>query len=212
MKLKTNFSRFFSEQARRPDGLFGRIVMSIVFDQGNAFLNDFVNELMSVQIDDRIIEIGFGTGKLIYKMAQQIDKGLIEGIDFSRAMVSIARKRNKKNIANGKVKIFEGNFDEMPYEKERFTKACSVNTLYFWPEPTHTAEKIAEILKPDGKLILAFEDIEQLKQRKLNQEVFHFYSKDEVQNLLIKAGFSKNVSIVSRKKGKSIFHCVVAIK
>jgi len=207
-----NFSTFFSEQARRPGGLFGRMVMSIVFDKGNAFLNDFVSELMSVQADDRIIEIGFGTGKLIYKMAQQIDKGLIEGVDFSKVMVSIAQKRNKKNIAKGMVKIFEGNSDKMAYEKEKFSKACSVNTLYFWPAPVHTAEKIADILEPNGKLILAFEDIEQLKQRNLNQEVFHIYSKDEVQNLLINAGFSNNVSIVSRKKGKSIFHCAVAIK
>jgi ubiquinone/menaquinone biosynthesis C-methylase UbiE len=207
-----NFSNFFSQQARRPDGLFGRIVMSIVFDRGNAFLNDFVNELISVQNDDRIIEIGFGTGKLIYRMAQQIDKGLIEGVDFSKVMVSIARKRNKKNITSGKVKILKGNFDEVSYDKESFTKACSINTLYFWPEPVHTVKKIAKILKPGGKLILAFEDIEQLKQRKLNREVFHFYSKGEVQDLFINAGFSKNVKILSRKKGKSIFHCVVAIK
>ena len=207
-----DFSSFFSEQARMPDGLFGRMVMSIVFDRGNAFLNDFVNELMSVQIDDRIIEIGFGTGKLIYRMAQQIEKGIIEGVDFSKVMVSIARKKNKKNIRIGKVKILEGNFDEMPFRKENFTKACSINTLYFWSEPVHTAKKIAEILKPDGKLILAFEDIEQLRQRKLNQEVFHLYSTGEVQDLLINAGFSKNVSSVSRKKGESIFHCVVAIK
>ncbi len=206
------FSTFFSEQARRPNGIFGRMVMSIVFDRGNAFLNDFVCELISVQTDDRILEIGFGTGKLIHKMAQQIDKGLIEGIDFSREMVSFAQKRNKENIAKGKINIFEGNFDEMSYENELFSKVCSVNTIYFWPTPVHTAKKIADILKPNGKLILAFEDIEQLKQRNLNQEVFHIYSKEEVQYLLINAGFSNNVSIVSRKKGTSIFHCAVAIK
>ena len=207
-----NFSTFFSKQARRPEGLFGRIVMRMVFDQGNAFLNNFVNDLMSVQTDDRILEIGSGTGKLINKMALKIDNGLIEGIDFSSEMVSIARKRNKQNIAKEKVKIVEGNFDEISYEKDSFTKACSVNTLYFWPSPASTTKKLAEILKPGGKLILAFEDIEQLKQRKLNQEVFHLYSTDEVQKLLINAGFSKDVSIVTRKKGKSIFHCIVAIK
>ncbi len=207
-----NFSTFFSKQARRPEGLFGRIVMRMVFDQGNAFLNNFVNDLMSVQTDDRILEIGSGTGKLIKKMACKIDKGLIESIDFSSEMVSIARKRNKENIAKEKVKIVEGNFDEISYEKDSFTKACSVNTLYFWPSPASTTKKLAEILKPGGKLILAFEDIEQLKQRKLNQEVFHLYSTDEVQKLLINAGFSKDVSIVTRKKGKSIFHCIVAIK
>ena len=126
-----NFSTFFSRQARRPDGLFGRLVMSIVFDQGNAFLNNFVYELMSVQTDDRIIEIGSGTGKLICKMAKQIDNGLIEGVDFSKAMVSVAQKKNKKNISKGKVEILEGDFNEMPVEKETFSKACSVNTLYF---------------------------------------------------------------------------------
>jgi ubiquinone/menaquinone biosynthesis C-methylase UbiE len=207
-----NFSTFFTEQARKPAGLFGRFVMSIIFDQGNAFLNGFVNELMSVQIDDRIIEIGFGTGKLIYKMAQKIETGLIEGVDFSNTMVSIAQKRNKKNIANGKVTIIEGNFDEIPYEKDKFTKACSVNTLYFWPKPEHTAKKIVDMLKPEGKLILGFEDVEQLKRRRLNKNVFHLYTKDEVQNLLINAGFSNTVSILSREKGKSVFHCAVAIK
>ena len=207
-----NFSTFFSKQARKPEGLFGRIVMRLVFDQGNAFLNSFVSDLMSVKTDDRIIEIGSGTGKLIYKMAQNIDKGLIEGVDFSSAMVSVARKKNKNSIAKGRVKIVEGDFDNMPYEKEKYSKACSVNTLYFWPSPVHTAKKIADILKPDGIFILAFEDIEQLKQRKLNQDVCHLYSKEEVQNLLINAGFSKDVSVISRKKGKSIFHCVAAIK
>ena len=207
-----NFSTFFTEQARKPAGLFGRFVMSIIFDQGNAFLNGFVNELMSVQIDDRIIEIGFGTGKLIYKMAQKIETGLIEGVDFSNTMVSIAQKRNKKNIANGKVTIIEGNFDEIPYGKDKFTKACSINTLYFWPKPEHTAKKIVDMLKPEGKLILGFEDVEQLKRRRLNKNVFHLYTKDEVQNLLINAGFSNTVSILSREKGKSVFHCAVAIK
>jgi ubiquinone/menaquinone biosynthesis C-methylase UbiE len=207
-----NFSTFFSKQARRPEGLFGRIVMRMVFDQGNAFLNNLVNDLMSVQTDDRILEIGSGTGKLINKMALKIDSGLIEGIDFSSEMVSIARKRNKENIAIGKVKIVEGNFDEISYEKDSFTKACSVNTLYFWPSPASTSKKLAEILKPEGKLVLAFEDIEQLKQRKLDSDVFNIYSKDDVKDLLINAGFSNNVSIASKMKGNLIFHCAVAIK
>jgi ubiquinone/menaquinone biosynthesis C-methylase UbiE len=207
-----NFSTFFSKQARKPEGLFGHIVMRLVFDHGNAFLNNFVSDLMSVKTDDRIIEIGSGTGKLIYKMAQNINTGRIEGVDFSSAMVSVARKKNKNSIAKGRVKITEGNFDNMPYKREKFSKACSVNTLYFWPSPVHTAKKISGILKPDGKLLLAFEDIEQLKQRNLNQDVFHLYSKDEVQDLLINAGFSNNVNIVSRKKDNLVFHCVVAKK
>jgi ubiquinone/menaquinone biosynthesis C-methylase UbiE len=207
-----NFSTYFSKQARRPEGVFGRIVMRMVFDQGNAFLNNFVNDQMSVQTDDQILEIGSGTGKLIHRMALRIDNGFIEGIDFSSEMVSIARKRNKENISQGKVKIVEGNFDEISYENDSFTKACSVNTLYFWPSPSSTLKKLAEVLKPGGKLVLAFEDIGQLKRRNLNQDVFNLYSTDEVQDLLINAGFSHNTNMATREKGNLSFHCVSAIK
>ena len=207
-----SFSTFFSNQARKPTGLFGRLVMSVIFDVGNARLNRFVNEVMSVQEDDRILEIGFGTGKLIDEMAKQIDHGHIEGVDFSETMVSIAQKRNKKHIARGKVKIVRGNFDEMSFNKEGFNKICSVNTIYFWPEPEYTAKKIANILKTGGKFVAAFEDMAQLEQRRLNHEVFRLYSKDDVRKLLINAGFLPGVSIESRVFGSSVLNCAIGIK
>lgn len=210
--LVMSFSRFFSEQARKPTGLFGRLVMSIIFDKGNANINRFVYELMSVRKDDHILEIGFGTGKLIYEMAKRIDKGLIEGVDFSSTMVSIAQRRNKKQIAKGKVKIIKGDFDEISFQKESFNKACSVNTIYFWPEPESTTKNIADILKPEGMFVVAFEDIAQLEQKQLSNEVFRLYSKDDVKNLLINAGFSKGVSIKSREIGSTVLHCAVALK
>ena len=139
-----NFSRFFSEQARKPTGFFGLWMMSVVFDKGNSFLNGFVEELMSVQADDHILEIGFGTGKLIHDMAKDIHKGYIEGIEFSSSMVSLAKKRNKKYIDDEKVKIIEGNFDDLPLKNNRYTKVCTVNTIYFLPNPKNTANKIVK--------------------------------------------------------------------
>jgi ubiquinone/menaquinone biosynthesis C-methylase UbiE len=207
-----NFSSFFSNQARKPSGLFGRFIMSTIFDQGNAHLNSFVYELMSVQPDDQILEIGFGTGKLINKMVQQISNGCIVGVDFSDTMVSIAKKKNRKHIDKGKVKLFNGNFDEMTFGTDYFTKICSINTLYFWSNPKHTARKILAILKPKGRLVLAFEDIEQLKQRNLSSDIFHLYSKDSIQDLLISAGFSSDIRIESKKRGDSVLHCAVAQK
>ena len=207
-----NFATFFSNQARKPTGLFGRLVMSVIFDVGNARLNKFVNEAMSVQENDHILEIGFGTGQLIHEMAKQIDRGLIEGVDFSKTMVSIAQKRNKKHIAGGKVKIVRGNFDEMSYEKEGFNKVCSVNTIYFWTDPQNTAKKIASILEPGGKFVGAFEDISQLERRNLNTEVFRLYSKDDVGTLLMNAGFTHGVRIESREIGSSVLNCAIALK
>lgn len=207
-----NFSTFFSKQARKPSGLFGHFVMSFVFNKGNAILNCFVNEIISIQTNDHILDIGCGTGKLIYDMAKQINDGFIEGIDFSSSMVALAQKKNKKNMKDGKVKITEGDFDTLLYQNNFFDKICSVNTIYFWPEPKTTANKIASILKPGGFFVVAFEDIGQLEQKNLDKEVFHSYTADSVKNLLTKSGFSADISIKSKKNGKQIFHCVVAKK
>lgn len=207
-----SFSSFFSKQARKPSGLFGRIVMSNIFDFGNSFLNRFVNELLSVQHGERVLDIGCGTGKLIYTMASQISDGNFEGIDFSETMISIAQKRNKKSIQTGHVKILKGNFDELPLQNEYYDKVCSINTIYFWPKPEITAQKIADIIKPGGIFIAGFEDMNQLRQRNLDADVFKIYSIEEVKNLFVKAGFLSDINIESRKKGKLAFHCVVARK
>jgi ubiquinone/menaquinone biosynthesis C-methylase UbiE len=207
-----NFKTFFSEQARKPSGLFGRWVMSKIFDHGNVAINDFMKELLSLKENDHVLEIGFGTGKLIFEMAKRVNKGLIEGIDLSDAMVAIAEKKNKKYIAEGKVIIRQGDFEETTYSDNHFDKICSANTVYFWPHPDNYIKNILRILKPGGKLILAFEDIEQLESRPLSTNVFRFYQPDEIITLLSRNGFSGSIDMISREIKAQRYHCAVAVK
>lgn len=78
-------------------------MMSRIFDRGNAAINDFMKEQLLLQENDPVLEIGFGTARLICEMAKRVNTGLIEGIDLSDTMVAIAKKKNKKYIAEGKV-------------------------------------------------------------------------------------------------------------
>jgi hypothetical protein len=41
------FKTFFSQQARKPSGWFGRWIMSGIFDFGNARLNRLVYDILS---------------------------------------------------------------------------------------------------------------------------------------------------------------------
>ena len=76
-----SLSKYFSEQARRPSGFFGRFIMPIIFDRGNAFLNSFVYDVMGIKPDDRILEIGCGTGSLIKKVAEKLENsGFSNGV------------------------------------------------------------------------------------------------------------------------------------
>ncbi len=206
------FAAFFSEQARKPSGWFGRLVMPIVFDRGNAFLNRFVEEAMAIQPDDRVLEIGCGTGKLIKRMADTMDNGRIEGIDFSPAMVAIARRRNRKRMAQGVVTITEANVDKMAYPHERFTKVCSVNTIYFWKRPEETINNAMNALIPGGRFIVAFEDISQLQQKQLDADVFRLYTTIQVNQLLANCEHAEHVCLQTREKRGQLFHCAVATK
>ena len=206
------FSTFFSKQARKPSGLFGRFIMANIFNIGNAFLNKMVRDVLKVKNNDQVLDIGCGTGKLVKNLANQISDGYIEGVDFSNSMVSIALRKNNHSIRKGNVNITEGNFDDLSYPDESFSKVCCVNTIYFWPKPEVTAQKIKSILKPGGILVIAFEDIQQLEQKNLNNDVFILYTTEDVKNLLSRSGFAKGIEVITKNKGKSRFHCVVAKK
>jgi hypothetical protein len=51
------FSTFFSKQARKPTGIFGRFFMSQVFEKGNAELNDLIYENLSIRENNHIFSI-----------------------------------------------------------------------------------------------------------------------------------------------------------
>jgi ubiquinone/menaquinone biosynthesis C-methylase UbiE len=167
---------------------------------------------MSIKKGDHILEIGFGPGHLLFDMARQIGSGRIEGIDFSKTMVSMAKRKNRKHIAHGKMKLRQGNVDEMPFIENSFDKICTVNTLYFWKEPESTAQKLFNILKPNGKLVIGYEEIVPSDHHLISKDVFTIYSNEDVCELLINAGFSHGVSIESKKETLPAIHCAVGIK
>jgi len=206
------FKNYFSKQARKPSGIFGQLFMSKIFDIGNIFLNTFMKEMLSLENTDYVLEIGFGTGKLISEMADIVNKGLIEGIDFSETMVAIAQKRNKKYIDKGKIIIKQGDFEKTSYNDNSFDKICSANTIYFWKHPDNYIKKISKILKPGGKLVLGFADKEYLQRKKLSRNIFQFYSKDDIKQLLKRNGFSNVIDIITREKGSQKCHCAIAMK
>lgn len=205
-------SKLLSRQARKPSGLFGKWIIVFLFDKGNAELNRFVSEMVDIREKEHVLEIGFGTGFLIRLLSKQIKSGVIEEIDFSKTMFSVALKKNRKQIQTGKVKLSLGNFDEVPFEKTSFDKIFTVNTLYFWENPSDQIKKIATLLKSGGTILIAFEDETMLKRKPLDPNVFNYYSKEAVVSFLSQGNQFTNVHIESRKLGVSLFHCITAVK
>lgn len=203
--------KILTQQARKPSGWIGRFVMTEMFSTGNADLNDFVKEMLVPEKADRILEVGFGPGKLIAEMADVTADGLIEGIDFSDTMLKQATKVNRQQIVKGKVKLHQGECRRLPFADNSFHKLCSVNTLYFWEQPEKYLREMLRVLKPQGKIVIGFRDDQQTSRLNFNEEIFSSYSQAEVVNLLLAAGFANAYS--AGKDGKPFFSfCAIATK
>ncbi len=203
--------RALSQQARKPSGFIGRFLMSTVFRKGNNDLNNFVAEALNLQPSNHVLEIGFGPGKLINKMASIITHGHIEGIDFSEAMFSEAIKNNKQFISSNRVTIQKGDCRKLSFSNETFDKVCSVNTIYFWSPPEIYLSEIFRVLKPGGKFVLGLRHREQMSKLPLDENIFNTYTLDEAVKLLSNIGFL-NVHILEKEGVPFTSYCVVATK
>jgi len=65
----------------------------------NRDANYWTVGLLDVKPTDHVLEIGFGPGLAIQKVAAIVSKGLVAGVDSSETMLKLAQKRNAASIA-----------------------------------------------------------------------------------------------------------------
>lgn len=204
-------SKLLSSQARKPSGIIGRFVMTKFFNKSNAELNAFVKDNLELQPEDRVLEIGFGPGKLIKEIADITTNGIVEGIDFSKAMLQQATKVNIQHISSGRVLLHEGECASLPFKDNVFDKLCSTNTLYFWENPEIYFSEIFRVIRPGGKVVIGFRDNQQMSELNISKDIFRLFSKNDVINLLSEAGF-KGAQIKEKDGASFVSYCGVGTK
>lgn len=206
MGLKATIARNF----RQPKGLLGKLI-GLLMNKGNDSMNRITIQLLNVQPDDHVLEIGFGNGKYIREIAQKMQNGCVAGVDFSETMVRQAKKRNKMFIKEGIVDIKLGEVNKIDFDDATFDKIFTVNTLYFWPNPEKDIQEIKRVLKPNGTLIISFRSKEKMETLDITKNGFRLYETQEVVQLAQNAGF-KDVRLESRQDKSMDANCVIAIK
>ncbi|GAC1645682.1 MAG: class I SAM-dependent methyltransferase [Ktedonobacteraceae bacterium] len=144
---------FIDKQHRQPSGIVGRIIGNRM-EQQHEPENIWTVSLLSIQPTDTILEIGFGSGATIQRLAALASRGHVAGVDFSHTMVRVAHKRNAKAIKAGRIELGYGNVVDLSFEDSTFDKALSIHSLYFWPNPLKAFAEILRVLKPGGTVVI----------------------------------------------------------
>lgn len=102
---------------------------------------------MGLRADENILDVGCGGGWLCKLLASRVTEGRVVGMDISDEMVRHAR-RNCADIANAMFVV--GSVDAIPWQPNFFTRAVSVESSYYWPDPAQGIREIFRVLNEGG--------------------------------------------------------------
>ena len=129
------------------------------------------------------LEIGVGTGRFAHAL------GIATGIDPSKNMIEIARKRG----VDAKI----GSGEHLSFENDTFDYVAVIITICFVKTPKKVLKEARRALKRSGKIVIGIIDRDSFlgefyqKKKSLFYKEANFFTTREITDLLKDAGFQK---------------------
>ena len=196
--------RWLARQFTRPSGAVGRLLIGPWLDRIGAPMNRLTLDQLELTGDEHVLEVGFGGGGLLAMLIKATD-GRLVGVDVSEAMVKRARRRFRRR---SRVILYQASVEKLPLEDASVDRACSVNNLYFWPDPEAGMRELARVIGPGGRLAIAFEPPEELRKWPGHRHGFRLFEEKEVVGLMEAAGFTSIRRAEGRGRKPDRFLCL----
>ena len=169
--------RLLARQFARPHGWLGRWIIAPWLNRIGRKLNDLAFDLLDPQPGEALIEVGYGGGALLRRLAAE-QPGRLAGVDVSNAV--------PQHIAGAE--LFRAEATALPFADESFDGAVSVSVLHFWPDLVSPLAEISRVLKRGGRLVMVFEPPEALRQWKGSRHGFEMWTVADVTRAARSAG------------------------
>jgi ubiquinone/menaquinone biosynthesis C-methylase UbiE len=182
-------SHFLRSQFSSPSGWFGSLVVAPFLNVTNMRSIDTGIELLEPDVDDRVLDVGFGGGYSLLALAHKLSHGAVVGVDHSHEMVNIATNLIREERLSSRVHVCLGDVIKLPFPRGSFDKVLTVNTIYYWPNLRVGLREIARVLKSRGRLAVVFRSPWNLRPFTLGWEGFKLYEPAEVLQAMRETGF-----------------------
>jgi SAM-dependent methyltransferase len=140
-----------------PSGWMGRVFGKLM-ESTNTDAYQKTIQALAPSDNERFLEIGFGTGFCAEMLLSTTTGTFVAGVDPTETMVKIARSRLIKKGLGDRIDIRQGTDDSLPWSDGYFDAVIAIHSFQFWPDPHKSIVEINRILKPQGRIIIAFRD------------------------------------------------------
>jgi ubiquinone/menaquinone biosynthesis C-methylase UbiE len=204
-------ARLLAMQLGRPSKLAGRLILAPLWNRRNVALNDAALARLALKSDDCVLEVGFGGGYLLSRIAEAVTAGAVAGVDASEAMVAYSKHHLQSLVDLGRLDVCCALAEALPYPTGRFDKVCSVNSLFYWSDAQQAIDECARVLKGGGLMVLCFTCKESLQNRRFARGGLALYDPGDVQAMMASAGFAE-IAIELLADRHRRFWCMTAVR
>jgi ubiquinone/menaquinone biosynthesis C-methylase UbiE len=98
---------------------------------------------------DRLLDIGCGTGALLYALSRTSPTVRLAGMDASREMLAFARER-----VGSCAELKQGWAEQIPFADDSFDVVVSSSVFHYIRDPTAALAEILRVLRSGGRLVI----------------------------------------------------------
>lgn len=150
-------------------------------------------DALEIRPADDILELGFGPGAAIKKLAALAPRGQVYGVDKSPVMLAQARKRNNREILSGRIVLKLGSFGDLPFPSDSVDKILAVNVVYFWDDARQVIQEARRVLRPGGLISIYATDAQTMRRWKFaGPETHRTFDRNSLADLLQSGGFDSD--------------------
>lgn len=145
-------------QFSRPRGPLGALAGRIMSSRGsNVERNRWLIDLLSLEPENRVLELGPGPGVALELAAAKASHGQLVGIDHSSTMLRQARRRNRAAVSDGRVRLIKGSAEALPADVGPFDRIYCMNVWQFWADQEVVIATLVGLLAPGGLLGIGYQ-------------------------------------------------------
>ena len=104
---------------------------------------------LSLAADDRLLDVGCGTGALLHSLSGIHPAAQLTGIDPVPEMLATARGK-----LSPAVRLHEGWVEQLPFANAQFDVLVSCNMFHYIACPDEALAEMRRVLRPRGKLVI----------------------------------------------------------
>ena len=167
--------------------------LSKVYDEINPFIwNEEMRaeaiELLDIEPDDRVLDIGCGTGFATEGLLERVEQ--VYGLDQSPHQLEKAYAKFGKR--DGPVSFHLGDAERLPFQDDTFDVVWSSGSIEYWPNPVDALRECRRVAKPGGQVLVVGPNYPNSSVfQRLADAIMLFYDESEADRMFRDAGFTE---------------------